>query len=353
MTPTKPPRSIDEFRDLLYGFRLPRVILSALDLDLFTRMNSRSWTIPDLAKRLQVSARGLEILCRTLATAGLLRKTGARYRNGRLSGTALNANHAAYRGAYLDLLKSQWADWSQLTESVRTGSPVGRNDKEDPAYRRQFTWAMHHRSIEVAPKVAAQVDLRGAETLLDLGGGPGTFALAFLKRNPRLRATLCDRPAALEVAREIAAPLTQGRRLDYLPLDFIKEPIPGRYDVIWYSNVLHIYSPATNQALFRKLAAALTPGGRLFIQDAFTFDRNGLAPAETNLFAVTMLLFTEEGNTYAFREAAGWLKQAGFGPVRRITLKKGEEDWEGGLLEASWPGRGSGPRGRRGRSAGS
>ena len=115
------------------------------------------------------------------------------------------------------------------------------------------------------------------------------------------------------------------------------EPIKGRYDVIWYSNVLHIYSAQENSALFRRLAKNLTAKGRLLIQDAFTIDRQGLHPAETNLFAVTMLLFTKTGNTYSMADTSRWLCEAGFGRVRRIVLRKGTEDWEGGLLEASMP----------------
>jgi SAM-dependent methyltransferase len=220
---------------------------------------------------------------------------------------------------------------------VRKGKPLDHEDPDDPAYRRQFSWAMHHRSTGVAPQVAAQLNLRDAETLLDLGGGPGTYALAFLARNPKLRATVCDRAPALEVAREIAASLKDGRRLSYRPLDFMKQPIPGRYDVVWYSNVLHIYSPQENQRLFRQIVSALTPRGRLLIQDAFLFDRQGLHPAETNLFAVTMLLFTETGNTYRLDEITRWLRAAGFGKVRLIKLRAGTGDWDGGLLEASRP----------------
>ncbi len=307
-----PMRDFDEFRDAISAYRLPRILLTALDLDLFTVMGARSWTVPVLAKRLRVSTRGLNILCRNLASAGVLKKNGAQYRNGSLALTVLNAKSQQYRGAYLELLRGHWEDWSQLTKSVRTGRPVEHEDPDDPDYRRQFTWAMHHRSSHVAPHVAAQINLKGVETLLDLGGGPGTFALAFLARHPTLRATVCDRPSALEVAKEIA---------------------------IWLSNVLHIYSPSENQRLFRRLVKALTPRGRLLIQDAFCHDRNGLSPQETNLFAVTMLLFTETGNTYGARETAEWLREAGFGMVRRIRLRKGTEDWEGGLLEASRPNR--------------
>ncbi len=336
MRPASSIRTFEDFREAVAAYRLPRIIFTALDLDLFSAVGGKAWTVPALAGRLRVSPRGLEILCRNLAAAGLLIKSGGRYRNSRLARRELNKKSPAYRWAYLDLLRNHWNDWSTLTRSVRRGKPVEDNDDPDePAYRRRFTWAMHHRSLDVAPKIAAQVNLRGARTLLDLGGGPGTYALAFLKRNPALRATVGDRMPALAVAREIAATVPHGKRLSYLPVDFVKQPIPGRYDVIWFSNVLHIYSPEENRRLFRKMAASLAPGGRLLIQDAFLHDTNGLHPREASLFAVTMLLFTDQGDTYSVRDTTAWLKRAGFAKVRPVRMKKGTEDWDGGILEAT------------------
>lgn len=331
-------KTFDEFRDALSAYRLPLILLTALRIDLFTRIGDRRWTIPQLAKELALSERGLSALCRNLAMAGLLKKTGTVYRNSSLAATELNARHAAYRRDYLDLIKSHWQDWSRLDEAVRTGRPLDHDEPEDPDYRRRFTWAMHYRTLEIAPKIAAQVDLRGAATLLDLGGGPGTYAMAFLAKNPRLRATVGDRPAALDVAKEIAATHRAGNRLSYLPIDLTKEPIPGTYDVIWYSNVLHIYSPETNRAVFRRALAALNPGGRLLIQDAFLHDREGLFPEEASLFGMAMLLFTEEGDTYTAADTTAWLKEAGFGRVRVLPMKRGTEDWEDGILEAAAPG---------------
>lgn len=344
-------RSFADLRETIFRFQLPRVILTALDLDLFTAVGSKTWTIPALSRRLRVQPRGLDILCRNLAAAGLLRKQGSAYRNTPLGLAELNARSPAYRGAYLRLLRSQWSDWSRLTDSVRTGKPVP--DEEPPpdedAFRRDFSWAMHQRSLAVAPKVAAHLDLAGARTLLDLGGGPGTYALAFLARNPSLRATVGDRAAALQVARKIAARSPHGKRLAYLPVDFLKDRIAGRYDVIWYSNVLHIYSPEDNRRLFRRLRDNLEPGGRLLIQDAFLHDRAGLLPVDATLFAVTMLLVTEGGNTYTAKETAAWLKEAGFSRVRSVSLPAGVGDWEGGVLEAR-AGRPPETRGRRRRS---
>jgi SAM-dependent methyltransferase len=330
--------TFDEFREAVSAYRLPRVLLAALELDLFTAVGDRIWTIPDLARKLQVSERGLAILCRNLAMAGVLLKRGATYRNSRLGATALNAGHPAYRGGYLDLIKSHWDDWFRLLESVRSGLPIDHDVPDSPDWRRRFTWAMHHRTLEIAPSIAAQVKLGEAKTFLDLGGGPGTYAMAFLAKNPQLHATVCDREAALEVAKEIAATHRAWRRLSYLPLDFAKAPIPGIYDVIWYSNVLHIYSPEDNQAIFRGALAALAPGGRLIIQDAFLHDREGLFPAEASLFAVSMLLFTEGGNTYSASETTRWLRKCGFDRVKLLRIKKRMGDWEDGILDATAPG---------------
>lgn len=331
-------KTFQAFRDQLAAYRLPRVIITALDLNIFTAIGSATWAIGDLARKLDVSERGLRILCRNLAMAGLLVKQGDRYRNGKLGSTLLNAGHPGYRGHYLKLLQQHWADWSRLGESVKSGRPLDEDKPEDPGYRRSFTWAMHHRTLEVAPKIASQLPLGGAKSLLDLGGGPGTYAMAFLSRNPGLQATVCDRPAALEVAKEIAASHRAGARLSYLPLDLLTDDIPGKYDVVWYSNVLHIYSPGENQDLFKRVRVALNPGGRFIIQDAFLHDREGLFPEEASLFAVTMLLFTETGDTYSVAETSAWLKEAGFSRITMRRMKKGTEDWEGGILEAMVPG---------------
>ena len=332
-------KSFDAFRDIIATYRLPRILFTALDLDLFTAMDTRAWTIPALARQLRVSERGLDILCRNLASAGVLVKQRQTYRNGPVAAATLNANSADYRGGYINLMRNQWTDWGKLTESVRSGRPVEDDaHQDDAAYRREFSWAMHHRSIDVAPGVAAQINLKGVTTLLDLGGGPGTYALEFLRRNPALHATVADRAPALDVAREIAGSAKHGCRLSYLPLDFLKEDIPDRYDVIWLSNVLHIYSAEENQRLFHSIARGLNPGGRVLVQDAFLVDSAGLWPPETNLFAVTMLLFTEAGNTYSVAETTTWLHKAGFDRVRPIPVKKGTGDWEHGLLEGTLAG---------------
>ena len=328
-----PIKTFDDFRNITQLYQYSRVILSALEIDLFSVLGFHAWPIAKLAGRLKVSVRGLDILCRNLAALGLLVKKSSSYRNTPLARTDLNRHSPGYRAEYLDLVKSQWDDFAQLTRSVRNGKPVDAGQPETPGWRRRFTWAMHHRSRERAKQVARIVDLRRARTLLDLGGGPGTYAMAFLAENPRLRATVADRPTALQIARKIAATHPAKARLSFTPLDFMRDPLPGRYDVVWLSNVIHIYAPAQNPVLFRKIRKALNPGGRLIIQDSFLTDRAGLYPIDTTAFTLIMLLFTDTGNTYAAREVLGWLRRAGYGPVRMIRGVEARKDGENGLIE--------------------
>jgi SAM-dependent methyltransferase len=330
-------KSFNRFREAIYAFRLPRILFSALELDLFNRMEARNWAIPQLAKRLRASQRGLAILCRNLASVGLLLKSRLGYQVAPFAKRYLQNTSQDFRGEYLALMQRQWREWSQLTEVIRAGRPLDSQEPETSEYRRSFTWAMHHRSMQPSQDVAEQVALKSARSLLDLGGGPGTYALAFLKRNPMLHATIMDRPLALEVARALAQQSSFGTRLTYQPGDFLKESNAGNYDVVWYSNVLHIYSPAENLKVFKKIKRLLRPGGRLLIQDTFLQDPKGLRPLETNLFAVSMLLYTDRGNTYSFQDVRAWLQRAGLTHFRVIQLKKGTGDWDGQLIEGRIP----------------
>ena len=322
-------RTFEHLRAAVNGYTYSRVILTALDLDIFSVIGGQSWTIRRLARAVDASERGIDILCRNLASLGLLDVQNAQYKNSPLSATALNKKSPEYRGAYLALLQRHWDEWSRLTDSVRSGKPLEDNEPiSEDDHRRAFTWAMHHRSRDMAPRIAKHINLCGAMTLLDIGGGPGTYTLALLAKWPKLQGTVADRPAALHVARAVARKHPAGKRLSYLPLDFMAEDIPDRYDVIFLSNIIHIYGPNENIALLKKIKAALNPGGKVIIQDFFLWDKKKLRPIETNLFAVTMLLYTDTGNTYTAQEVKTWMMKAGFRALTTIPTS-GEPLLEG------------------------
>jgi len=120
-------RTFEEFRDALSAYRLPRVMLTALDLNLFTVIGKKTWLLPELAREIKVSERGLSILCRNLAMVGLLHKKGMQYRNSRLAATTLNADDPAYREDRLALTARMLSWRMEHDERVLTGMHLTRN----------------------------------------------------------------------------------------------------------------------------------------------------------------------------------------------------------------------------------
>ena len=93
----RPICSMEDFRDAAYGFRVSRIIATALDLDIFTKMGFRWWTTKHLAKSLKANERGVEILVRNLETTGLLKKRGVTFMVSKVAKIFLDRNSLQYQ----------------------------------------------------------------------------------------------------------------------------------------------------------------------------------------------------------------------------------------------------------------
>ncbi len=164
----------------------------------------------------------------------------------------------------------------------------------------------------VAPLLARNYPLPGANRLLDAGGGTGIYSLALLAANPRLRAVVWDRAEVLKVAREFAEHAGLTGRVDLVAGDMFADPLPGGCDVVLLSNILHDWDVPECRKLVGRCAAALPPRGRLLIHDVFLNDAmDGPLPValySANLFAIT------EGRAYSAAEYRQFLTDAGLAP---------------------------------------
>jgi len=160
------------------------------------------------------------------------------------------------------------------------------------------------------------VALSGARTLVDVGGGPATYAIHLCKANPRLRATVLDHAGSLEIAREYVSRARLSGRIALRKADILRDPLGGPYDAALVSNILHGEDVPTNRRLLRRVHDALAPGGTLIVKDHL-MDRSLTRPAAGAVFALTMLMYTR-GRCYGLHEVRAWLEEAGFTPgVRR------------------------------------
>jgi len=184
---------------------------------------------------------------------------------------------------------------------------------------RNFITAMHNTAMTVAPVISRKIDLSDCKTMIDLGGGAGTYSVFFCTSNSNLKATILDLPGTLKITKELISNSSVADRIKLIEGDFNKE-IKGQYDVAFLSNIIHGEGKQENIALIRRVYNALNSGGKIIIQD-FVLDNDKTSPSFPALFSLNMLLFTENGRTYSFQEIEGWLKEAGFCDLTRMDLK--------------------------------
>ncbi|MBI3987493.1 MAG: methyltransferase domain-containing protein, partial [Lentisphaerae bacterium] len=213
--------------------------------------------------------------------------------------------------------------WGQLARTVLSGKPAAR----EPSIRSadgdlaSFIRAMHEISGPMAAPLIGSLGPLKFKRLLDLGGASGTWTISFLRRNPKARAVIFDRPEVIPMARRLMKKAGLADRVQLVPGDFYSDPLPAGVDLAWVSAIVHQNSRAQNRALFAKVFSALTPGGRILIRD-IVMDRSRTRPAGGALFAVNMLVATPLGGTFTFDELREDLSAAGFVKIR--TLRRGE-----------------------------
>jgi SAM-dependent methyltransferase len=287
------------------------VVAHAFDLGLMQAIGEARLSAEQIASELGLSARGTRTLLGALEEVGLVGRSGDAYvldREGR--DLFLDRDSGRYQGDALRLWLDNVRQWAnQLPAAVRSGEPqrgAERPDPDrDPEALRRFMAAMDNKPAEQVERVV-EASLRRvphARSMLDLGGGPGTFARAFAARG--LQATLFDRPEVVEHVRT-AFQLDRHAGLSVQPGDFLTTLPDQRFDLILLANITHIYDARTNAELIRRVASHLEPDGVVAILD-FLRGHGEFA----SLFAVTMLLNTESGGTYGAPEYRDWLEDAG------------------------------------------
>jgi len=295
---------------------------AGVKLDLFTPLAARPETAAELAAELGLAERGLGMLLDALAAMQLLDKQGESYAVTGFAADLLDRNAPDYLGNIILHHHHLVESWSRLDEAVREGGPVRNRVSHEPmaAERESFLLGMFNLAMLNAPKVAAQVDLVGRRRLLDLGGGSGTYAIHFCRKNPQLQATIYDLPTTQPFAEATLQRFAMKDRIDFAAGDFLAGSLPGGFDVAWLSHVLHGEGPDDCSKLLAKAFAALEPGGQLLVQE-FILDETRAAPLFPALFSLNMLLGTPQGQAYSEPELAALLHQAGLSQVERLAIK--------------------------------
>ena len=307
-----------QLMQLANAFSESQTLLAANDLDLFTVIGTGGHTAGKIARRCKADPEGMRLLLDALVGLGLLARRGIRYRNQPLARRFLDRRSPTAISNLLWLLGHHWHDWSKLPQALRKGRPGWAPGTKSREFRRRFSLAMHERSHVLAPPTIATLRLPPrSKRFLDLGGGPGSYAIALAKRYPRLEGVVLDQ--TVTVTRQLIRKHRLEKRLRARAGSIFTADLGSGYDALLVSNVIHVFNATENRALLKRVREALRPGGKVFIVEFF-LDETLTRPAKSSVFSLMMYLFTRSGRCYSWRETEGWLKALGFGRFRRRTI---------------------------------
>jgi len=306
----------DDVNELIRGFMPSRAVLTALELDVFTAV--AGGTSPDVvAEKIHASPRGTEMLLHALAALKLLRKENGVFKNTPLSARFFaDSSPDSARKALLHTA-NLWYRWSNLTGSVRTGTPAPRSG--DGEWAKTFIAAMDRNARERAQAVVNAVTAEGIRRILDLGSGSAAYSIAFARVNPKVTAEVLDLADVIPLTQEFIRTAGLADRIHTRVGDMLRDPLGDDFDLVLLSAICHMFSPEENRMLFQRAHTALAPGGRLLVQD-FILEPEKTAPRFAALFSLNMLVGTRGGGTYSEPEYSSWLTAAGFKDIRRIRL---------------------------------
>ncbi|QWR76604.1 methyltransferase [Candidatus Magnetomonas plexicatena] len=295
-----------KLKNLMWGYSKSKVLFTANNLKVFDYLKKPK-SAKSLASKLDTDLRATTILLDALTALEFLQKDeDFRYVNSPFAMEYLISSSPLYQGDIISHSDTLWKNWSGLDEIMKTGKPYRSARNHD-----SFIRAMHNISIIKVKDVIDCIDLTGVKLAIDIGGGPGTYTIELAKRG--VETTLFDRADTIVIAKEFVKK-SRRKNVKYIEGDFTTDSFGGKYDLAFISQVFHSYSVKESLTLIRKIKKALNKNGIIAIQE-FLIEDNLASPLDGAMFAVNMLVNSDNGRCYSVNEMSSWLKKCGFSDV--------------------------------------
>lgn len=316
-----------------FGFWASKVLLTAVQFDVFSRLGARQLTGAELGAAVGLHPRAISDFFDALVAMKFLERHGdgadARYQNTPAGALFLDAASPRYIGGILIMLNERlFKFWHDLPEALRTGQPQnevkhGQKGIFEELYAElpkleQFLGAMTGLSRINFEAFAAKFDFSGFRTLCDVGGATGLLSIEAAKRHPHLNCISFDLPPVAPVAQKHIDAAGLGARIRTASGDFFKDPLP-KADLITMGMILHDWNLEKKMHLIRSAYDALPAGGALvaieaLIDDARRENVQGL------LMSLNMLIEFGDAFDYSGADFRKWCAEAGFQRFEVIHL---------------------------------
>jgi ubiquinone/menaquinone biosynthesis C-methylase UbiE len=324
------PKDIEYLNEISYSYWKAQVLFVAIDMDVFTLTAGNGKSCKVIARKLRTDLRATEMILNALVSLEFLRKIGEVYRNTAISNRYLVKGSQLYQGDRIHHFHNMWDCWSKLNVAIKTGKPTAYDNAEeevDEKRLREFIRAMHNIGVVQAGEICEELHLKKYRSLLDLAGGQGTYAVRFVKENPKMKAVVFDLPEVIKITRDHIKESGMKGKVATKAGDCLKDSFGKElYDIVFVSNLLHIYKPGENRKILKKCWDSLLKKGIVVIQE-FVLNSAKTQPLFGTLFSLNMLMGTHRGSSYSYVEMKEWLKDVGFKNIKKVDL-----DLDSGLI---------------------
>jgi len=316
----------EQILTLALGYQLSQVLFAALSMDIFSLLDRGGMDSRALANALQSDRNSVRRLLNVLVDLGLLEYSDHCYHTTRPASRYLVKGKNAYLGTIVQHSSNLWHFWDRLEEQVKTG--CGKEPEQEyldafPEKLKDYLAALHDSAAAKAQIIADALCIGDFRNMLDMGCGPGTYAIAFAECNRKLAATLIDLEPQLVYAREHISNSSARERIRTFTCQVLEDEIPGSgYDLVFISNLIHIYAEQEVRQILAKAWDTLAPCGTLAVHDYMLTDP-GRGSLMASLFDLTMLVGTPRGRCYTIHEIRAMLMALGAQRTRQIPIGLG------------------------------
>lgn len=308
-----------------WGYAIPLALEAAIHHRVFDVLDAGPMTLDEIAAATGASHRGLSAIVNLLVGLQFLQRDGERFALTAESAAFLVSTRPSFHGGIIRHISSQLLPtWMKLNEVVASGRPAAAVNREQTGgeFFQQFVNDIFPMSYGVARHLAQHLDLGATDapvSVLDLAAGSGVWSVALAESAANVRVTAVDWPEVIPTTRDSVARRGLADRYSFAAGDLLEADFGSGHHVATLGHILHSEGEARSRALLQKTCRALAPGGTIAIAE-FLVDRDRSGPVTGLIFAINMLVNTDEGNTWSFEEISEWLLEAGFTHARTLPV---------------------------------
>ena len=306
------------------AFRQSKILLTSIELGIFSLLGSRELTAKDVSFELQTDEDTTERLLNSLTALGFTTKYRNHFKNTTDSIRYLDKSSPDYIGSLLHM-NLNWESWGKLTEVVRTGKSIYKNlyvERSDE-FVEAYVESVHRSYNHEAEGVSKAITLSNVKRMMDLGCGSGMYSIEFMKRNQNMEVILFDYPKVINHTQRYldqAKLATNNYKLQ--SGDIKSSEYESNLDLIYASFMFEEFTIWDNIGIMQKCFDSLNKGGRLIIHENF-ISNDRTSPVNSVLYSLNLKLHTENGNSFSQNDYWIMLKEAGFQKVDNLVTDFG------------------------------